>query len=118
MCSLGRPSSVVLDETVVVTMSSPQMGTGRPLTSREIEVLEVLADRPGEVVAKAEILDRVWGAGAGGPNLVEVYVGRLRRKLQDDDGLDIQTVRGVGYRLARARQTPSSSTRTLSAWTS
>ena len=72
------------------------------LTSREFDLLEYLSRRSGHVVSKLEILDGVWSDDFDGdPNIVEVYVGRLRRKLGGDsisDGL-ITTVRGAGYRL-------------------
>jgi DNA-binding response OmpR family regulator len=57
--------------------------------------------RAGEVVSKAEILEHVWDfAYEGDPNIVEVYVSTLRRKLRA--GL-IKTVRGAGYRLEKER---------------
>ncbi|MBH5337051.1 response regulator transcription factor [Streptomyces pactum] len=72
-------------------------GTEVALTAREFAVLEQLAVRAGEVVPKAEILEHVWDfAYDGDPNIVEVYVSALRRKL--GPGL-IETVRGAGYRL-------------------
>ncbi|MCX4513348.1 MULTISPECIES: response regulator transcription factor [Streptomyces] len=68
------------------------------LTAKEFAVLEQLALRPGEVVGKPEILEHVWDfAYDGDPNIVEVYVSALRRKLGPSA---IQTVRGAGYRLA------------------
>jgi len=68
------------------------------LTARQLAVLEVLARRPGEVVTKQEILDAVWDfAFDGDPNIVEVYVGHLRKK-----SIAIETVRGAGYRLVEA----------------
>ncbi|MFJ3580915.1 response regulator transcription factor [Streptomyces sp. NPDC090127] len=68
-----------------------------PLTTREFAVLEQLALRAGEVVSKAEILEHVWDfAYEGDPNIVEVYVSTLRRKL---GASLIRTVRGAGYRL-------------------
>ncbi|MFF9867015.1 response regulator transcription factor [Streptomyces sp. NPDC013953] len=67
------------------------------LTAKEFSVLEQLALRPGEVVSKAEILEHVWDfAYEGDPNIVEVYVSALRRKLGAGT---IRTVRGAGYRL-------------------
>lgn len=67
------------------------------LTAKEFAVLEHLATRPGEVVPKSDILEHVWDfAYDGDPNIVEVYVSALRRKL--GAGL-ISTVRGAGYRL-------------------
>ena len=72
-----------------------------PLTAREFAVLEFLMRRAGEVVSKLEILDNVWDfAFDGDPNIVEVYVRHLRRKLDEPFGRQlIQTIRGVGYRL-------------------
>ncbi|GGS27824.1 response regulator transcription factor [Streptomyces griseoviridis] len=71
------------------------------LTAREFAVLEQLVLRPGEVVSKGEILEHVWDfAYEGDPNIVEVYVSALRRKLRADL---IRTVRGAGYRLEAGR---------------
>lgn len=70
------------------------------LTSKEFSVLEQLATRAGEVVGKPEILEHVWDfAYEGDPNIVEVYISVLRRKLGAGR---IQTVRGAGYRLVAA----------------
>ncbi len=56
------------------------------VTTREFEVLEFLVRRPGQVLSKSEILDGVWSDDfEGDPNIVEVYIGRLRRKLHDPD---------------------------------
>jgi DNA-binding response OmpR family regulator len=72
-------------------------GTEVALTTKEFAVLEQLAVRAGEVVGKAEILEHVWdSAYEGDPNIVEVYVSTLRRKL---GARLITTVRGAGYRL-------------------
>ncbi|MFD4576564.1 response regulator transcription factor [Streptomyces sp. NPDC058417] len=76
-------------------------GTEVPLTAKEFSVLEQLVTRPGTVVSKSEILEHVWDfAYDGDPNIVEVYVSALRRKL--GAGL-IRTVRGAGYRLEAGR---------------
>ncbi|MFJ6487825.1 response regulator transcription factor [Streptomyces californicus] len=67
------------------------------LTAKEFAVLEQLALRAGQVVSKAEILEHVWDfAYDGDPNIVEVYISTLRRKL---GAAAIRTVRGAGYRL-------------------
>lgn len=67
------------------------------LTAKEFAVLEQLALRAGNLVSKAEILEHVWDfAYDGDPNIVEVYVSTLRRKL---GAAAIRTVRGAGYRL-------------------
>ncbi|SRR6266536_51340 len=77
-------------------------GTEVGLTAREFAVLELLMRRRGEVVTKREVLDEVWDIGFDGdPNIVEVYIGYLRRKIDAPFGRKaIETVRGVGYRLA------------------
>jgi two-component system, OmpR family, response regulator len=71
------------------------------LTAREFQVLEFLARRAGQVLSKDEILAGVWDqAFDGDPNIVEVYIGRLRRKLDEPFARhSIETVRGAGYRL-------------------
>jgi two-component system OmpR family response regulator len=71
------------------------------LTARELGVLEHLMRRSPDVVSKGELLDAVWGAGfEGDPNVVEVYVGYLRRKVDEPFGRrSLVTVRGAGYRL-------------------
>ena len=73
------------------------------LTRRQLAVLEVLLRHAGETVSKAEILDSVWDfAFDGDPNIVEVYIRHLRKKLDEPFGLhSIETVRGVGYRIDR-----------------
>jgi len=72
------------------------------LTSRELSVLEFLLRRAGQVVSKREILDHVWDDEfEGDPNIVEVYVRYLRKKIDLPFGRSaIETVRGWGYRLA------------------
>lgn len=68
------------------------------LTSREFELVWHLAERPGVVVSRERILDRVWGLSfPGGTRTVDVHVGQLRRKLDRPDL--IRTVRGSGYKL-------------------
>jgi DNA-binding response OmpR family regulator len=71
------------------------------LTAREYALLEYLMRRQDQVVTKIELLDRVWDASADtDPNVVEVYVGYLRRKVDQPFALrTLQTVRGAGYRL-------------------
>jgi DNA-binding response OmpR family regulator len=75
------------------------------LTLREFAILEYLLHHPDEVLSKRDILDHVWDFDfEGDPNIVEVYIRRLRTKLQrPDDGALIETVRGAGYRLVAAR---------------
>jgi DNA-binding response OmpR family regulator len=72
------------------------------LTPREVSVLEYLLRHVGEVRSKRQILDHVWDDDfEGDPNIVEVYVRHLRRKLDEPfDRALIETVRGAGYRLA------------------
>lgn len=76
-------------------------GRDAGLSNRELAVLHALASRPDAVVTKDELLERVWGDGAAARNVVEVYVGYVRRKLAalGAGGL-IVTERGHGYRLA------------------
>jgi len=71
------------------------------LTAREFDVLERLVRSAGEVLSKDDLLSTVWDDGFDGdPNIVEVYVRRLRRKIDEPfDRRSIETVRGAGYRV-------------------
>lgn len=74
-----------------------------PLQRRETDVLEALLRRQGKVISRAGLEHDVYGAHAAHcPNSLEVRVSRIRRQLINaESGLTIETVRGVGYRLAR-----------------
>ncbi|MGH3356906.1 MAG: response regulator transcription factor [Nocardioidaceae bacterium] len=71
------------------------------LTPRQFALLELLMRRAGEVLSKREILEHVWDfAFEGDPNIVEVYVGQLRQRVDRPFGrASLETVRHVGYRL-------------------
>jgi two-component system, OmpR family, response regulator len=71
------------------------------LTSRQFDVLEVLVRHAGEVLSKADLLRQAWPDDFDGdPNIVEVYVRRLRACVDEPFGRSsIETVRGAGYRL-------------------
>lgn len=67
------------------------------LSAREFLLVEVLIRHPMQVMTREQLLDRIWGYDYDpGTNIVNVYIGHLRRKLGEDY---IETIRGVGYRL-------------------
>jgi len=67
------------------------------LPAREFTLAETFFRHPGQVLSREQLLDRVWGYDYNpGSNIVDVYVGYLRKKLGGDL---IETVRGMGYRL-------------------
>ncbi|MDK9697186.1 MAG: response regulator transcription factor [Siculibacillus sp.] len=69
------------------------------LKRRELTLLEILASRPGKVFTKEELLDQLFGfEEAPGANAIELYIGRLRRKLEGARA-EVVTLRGLGYRL-------------------
>ncbi|WP_024755973.1 response regulator transcription factor [Streptomyces exfoliatus] len=72
-----------------------------PLTPKEFGVLESLLRRGGEVATKHDLLEEVWSADfTGDPNIVQVYISAVRRKIDGPFGTDtIETVRGGGYRI-------------------
>jgi two-component system OmpR family response regulator len=76
-----------------------RQGRAVELTAREFAVLEFLLRRAGQVVTRADLLDHVWDRNyEGSTNIVDVYVGYLRRKLEEPFGCPlIRTVRGAGY---------------------
>ncbi|WIV51595.1 response regulator transcription factor [Marivivens sp. LCG002] len=74
----------------------------RELRSRELRLFEVLISAPDRIFSKGQLCDRLFSASeAVTDNAIEVYVGRLRKKLEGS-GARIETVRGVGYRLTAA----------------
>lgn len=74
------------------------------LTAREFELLAYLMRYPDQVLSRAQILNAVWGYDYDpGTNVLDVYIGYLRRKLAEADGeAPIETVRSAGYRLVSA----------------
>jgi DNA-binding response OmpR family regulator len=81
------------------TRSVTRSGRAVALTAREFGVLEFLTRRAGEVVSRTDLLEHVWDQNyEGSTNIVDVYVGYLRRKLEEPFGRPlIRTVRGAGY---------------------
>ena len=72
------------------------------LTPTEMKLLLELAKHPGRAVSREDVMDQVWGENyVGGSNIVDVYIRRLRRKLERDPANPqiIQSARGIGYRL-------------------
>ncbi len=92
--------------TLGAAVFEPNAGTLRhgdavmDLRNREIRLLEVFARNPGQILSKSQLLDRLFSQDADvTENAIEVYVGRLRKKL-DGAGVRIETVRGLGYRMS------------------
>ncbi|MEO6651047.1 MAG: response regulator transcription factor [Ilumatobacteraceae bacterium] len=75
------------------------------MTARQFDVLEYLVRRAGQVVSKSDIIDGLWAHDYDGdPNIVEVYVKRLRRAIDEPfDRHSLETVRGAGYRIVDDR---------------
>ena len=75
------------------------------MTARQFDVLEFLVRRSGEVRSKTDILRGVWAHDfEGDPNIVEVYIRRIRRAVDEPFGRhSIETVRGAGYRIVDDR---------------
>lgn len=97
---LGRaPSTVEVADLVLDAGSGVAVRGGTPLdlTATELRLLGYLAAQRGRVVSKTQILTAVWGYDAYDPNLVEVHVSALRRKLELHGPRLLHTVRGLGY---------------------
>ena len=75
------------------------------LTSTEFKLLAYLMENERKVLAKTQILDRVWGYDFGGKvNIVELYISYLRRKIDSGREPMIHTVRGAGYMLSPGKK--------------
>ena len=98
-----RPTRLEVGDLVVdpATRAVTRAGTAVELTAREFAVLEYLARRPGEAVTRSELLEHVWDENwLGSTNVVDVYVGYLRKKLEAPFRRPlIRTLRGVGWSL-------------------
>jgi DNA-binding response OmpR family regulator len=101
----GRPAGPVVVGQLVVdarSRTATLAGTGLDLSPKEFDLLLYLAERPGEVVAKRELLAKVWNQPYGGADkTVDVHLHWLRRKLGEsaDEPVYLHRVRGVGVKL-------------------
>jgi DNA-binding response OmpR family regulator len=101
----GQASSTSLEVGRLIldfrTRAVTRAGRGIKLTAREFELLAYLMRHPDQVLSRAQILNAVWGYDYDpGTNVLDVYIGYLRRKLASEDGdAPIETVRSAGYRL-------------------
>jgi two-component system, OmpR family, response regulator len=96
--AVPRPAVFAVGDLVLDPASHVVTRGGFPVTvtAREFALLEYLVRRPGEVIGKVELRDHVWDGDGEDLNVVEVYIGYLRRKLGRHV---IETVRGAGYRV-------------------
>jgi two-component system OmpR family response regulator len=98
-----RPPQLRIGDLVVdpATHAVARAGTRVELSAREFAVLEYLARHPGQAVSRTRLIEHVWDQNfEGSTNIVDVYVGYLRRKLEQPfDRPLIRTIRGVGYAL-------------------
>lgn len=96
----GKDEMLLTTGEVIVDLRTRRVQVGErnvELSAREFTLLETLVRHPGQVMSREQLLDHVWGYDYDpGSNIVDVYVGYLRKKLSSDL---IETVRGMGYRL-------------------
>jgi two-component system copper resistance phosphate regulon response regulator CusR len=108
------PETLTLDDLTIDTRSQTASRGGRPLplTTKEYTMLEYLARHAGEVLSRADITAHVWDENHDPfSNALEVYIGRLRRKLDEGSSRPlIHTRRGAGYMLAAAGDETDSGT--------
>nr|WP_208393180.1 response regulator transcription factor [Frigoribacterium faeni] len=90
-------ADLVVDPEAAVTTRS---GVALDLTATEQRLLTFLAESRGRTVSKTQILTQVWGYDDYDPNLVEVHLSSLRKKMEREGPRLIHTVRGLGYRMS------------------
>jgi two-component system OmpR family response regulator len=106
--ALGRRSDTIAKETILrvgdlaidlITRTASRHGKEMQLLPKEFQLLEYLVRNEGRVVSRAMLLQHVWDLHFDpSTNIIDVYVGRLRRKVDDQQAYPlIHTVRGVGY---------------------
>jgi two-component system, OmpR family, response regulator len=112
--ALGRRSDVVAKETILrvgdlaidlIDRTASRCGREIELLPREFQLLEYLVRNEGRVISRAMLLQNVWDLHFDpSTNIIDVYVGRVRRKVDDQQAYPlIHTVRGVGYCLRAPR---------------
>ena len=96
-----RPARIVVADLVLDTAAQTVSRTGQniPLTAKEYALIEFLARNAGRVVGRAEIAEHVWDESFDAfSNLIEVYINRLRRKIDEGASIPLlHTRRGAGY---------------------
>lgn len=95
LASALEAGQLLVDEEQALVTSA---GRPVPLTATELRLLAFLVRHRGQVLSKDQLLTQVWGYDAYDPNLVEVHISALRRKLEQVGPRMIHTVRGIGYR--------------------
>ncbi|MDI1464130.1 response regulator transcription factor [Catellatospora sp. KI3] len=103
--SVAEPRPTVLGELELRPYAGEVLLRGEllALTRTEFRLLCELAEHAGQVLSRQQLLARVWEYDYGDERLVDVHVGRLRQKVEDDPGNPVRlvTVRGMGYKLQR-----------------
>jgi two-component system, OmpR family, response regulator len=97
---MGRVPAVLTTGDLTVDPEAATVRRGESvitLTATEFKLLCYFAEHPGSVLNKSQILSAVWGFDAYDPNLVEVFISALRRKLEEHGPRLLHTVRGIGY---------------------
>ncbi|MEV0563101.1 response regulator transcription factor [Dactylosporangium sp. NPDC050588] len=102
---LATVSTLVFGDLEILPEAGEVRVAGEPvaLTRTEFRLLCELAEHPGLVLSRQQLLQRVWEYDVGDERLVDVHVGRLRQKIEDDSRAPrrLVTVRGMGYKLQR-----------------
>ena len=101
-CPSWRSSAAAWKVRRCCALAGSRAGRSIPLGAREFNLLEFLARHAGQVVTRTMMLEKIWNYHFDpGSNVVDVHIGRLRRKLEEGFPTPIlHTVRGAGYRLA------------------
>lgn len=100
--SAGAPTNQLICGRIAIDRGTRMVtldGAPIDLTRRELTLLEILAARPGRIFGKDELVDQLFGFDDNpSPNAIEQYVARLRKKLAGS-GVEIRTLRGLGYQI-------------------
>lgn len=100
--NVGEATNELICGDIVIDRTSRTValkGVPVELTRRELTILEIMAERPGRIFSKDELVDRLFGFEDNpSPNAVEQYIARLRKRLSGSQ-VEIRTLRGLGYQL-------------------
>ncbi|MDG4787830.1 response regulator transcription factor [Micromonospora sp. WMMD1102] len=105
LAGLAPVTVLAFDDLEVLPEAGEVRRRGRqiPVTRTEFHLLCELAEHAGRVLSRQQLLERVWDYAVGDERLVDVHIGRLRQKIEDDPSAPryVVTVRGLGYKLQR-----------------
>ena len=101
---IANDKKIILGETVFDydSMTVTKNGNVMEVPQKEFQLIYLLLSNPGKIFTRIQLMDEIWGMESEtGWETVTVHIGRLRKRFEDFDEFEIQSVRGLGYRVVK-----------------